>query len=104
LPTNAVRHGTPDEALTADIADAARMLTPLAELEDLQTNGQAWLKPGQEMHQVARIVVDAGAHEPGAVDRLIRDTEQLAEKCALDGATDIASRIQCEDAAFNLTQ
>ncbi|MET0714334.1 MAG: DNA polymerase III subunit alpha [Mycetocola sp.] len=87
--TNAVRYGTPDEALTADIADAARMLTPLAELEELQTNGQAWLKSGRAMRQVARMVVDAGAHEPGAVDQLIRDSQQLAEKCALDGATDI---------------
>ncbi|SFN48980.1 hypothetical protein [Mycetocola miduiensis] len=34
------------------------MLTPLADLEDLQTNGQAWLNPGQAMRQVARMIVE----------------------------------------------
>ena len=87
--TNAVRYGTPDEAVTADLADAARTLTALANLEQLQTNGQAWLKPEGAMRQVARMVVDAGLHDDGAVDRLFRDTEQLAERCSLDPDSDI---------------
>ncbi|TFC81569.1 DNA polymerase III subunit alpha [Cryobacterium cheniae] len=87
--TNAVRYGAPDEAVTADLADAARTLTALANLEQLQTNGQAWLKPEGAMRQVARMVVDAGLHDDGAVDRLFRDTERLAERCSLDPDSDI---------------
>ncbi|MFC5930030.1 DNA polymerase III subunit alpha [Cryobacterium melibiosiphilum] len=87
--TNAVRYGTPDEAVTADLADAARNLTSLAELEHPQFNGQAWLKPIGPMRQVARMVVDAGLHDNGALERMLRDTEQLADRCALDPAADI---------------
>lgn len=87
--SNAVRYGTPDEAVTADLADAARFLLPLADLETPQTNGQAWLKPAGAMRQVARMVVDAGLHENGALDRLLRDTEQLADRCRLDPVSDI---------------
>ncbi|TFD51372.1 DNA polymerase III subunit alpha [Cryobacterium sp. Hh11] len=87
--SNAVRYGTPEEAVTADLADAARYLLPLAELETPQTNGQAWLKPAGAMRQVARMVVDAGLHDTGALERLLRDTEQLADRCSLDPALDI---------------
>ncbi|MCU1409090.1 MAG: DNA-directed polymerase [Microbacteriaceae bacterium] len=76
--TNAVRYGTPEEAATADLADAARLLTPLAQLDQVQVNGQAYLKPGWAMRQVARMMVDVGTHEDGALERLLRDTEQLA--------------------------
>ena len=87
--SNAVRYGTPDEAVTADLADSARHLTPLAQLEHLQSNGQAWLKPAGAMRQVARMVVDAGQHSDGALSRLLRDTDELAERCALDPSADI---------------
>ncbi|WP_051972937.1 DNA polymerase III subunit alpha [Cryobacterium sp. MLB-32] len=90
--SNAVRYGTAGDAVTADLADAARHLTPLAELETrdtLQTNGQAWLKPTAAMHQVARMVVDAGSHEDGALERLFYDTARLADQCGLDPHTDI---------------
>ncbi|WP_181397238.1 DNA polymerase III subunit alpha [Cryobacterium arcticum] len=87
--TNAVRYGTPDEAVTADLADAARHLTPLAQLDQIQLNGQAWLKPAAAMRQVARMVVDAGTHNDGALARLLRDTIELAERCALDPVGDI---------------
>jgi error-prone DNA polymerase len=114
--SNAVRYGTPAEAVTADLADAARHLTPLAQLEQLpiaglqvssqqggtpnsgasalhggvlQVNGQAWLKPAAAMRQVARMVVDAGQHSDGALARLLRDTQDLADRCALDPAADI---------------
>lgn len=90
--TNAVRYGLPDEAATADLADAARFLRPLAELdeqEELQANGQAWLKPARQMRQIARMIVGAGTHDDDAVGRLLRQTEQLAERCALDPVTDI---------------
>ncbi|HZK60177.1 MAG TPA: DNA polymerase III subunit alpha [Cryobacterium sp.] len=87
--TNAVRYGTPGEAVTADLADATRALTPLAQLDQLQSNGQSWLKPATLMRQVARMVVDAGTHERGALERLLQGTELLAERCALDPVADI---------------
>ncbi|TFC52169.1 DNA polymerase III subunit alpha [Cryobacterium sp. TMT2-10] len=87
--TNAVRYGTPEEAVTADLADAARTLTPLARLDQPQTNGQAWLKPESGMRQVARMVVDAGLHDDDALERLFRDTWRLADQCSLDPDSDI---------------
>ncbi|POH67960.1 DNA polymerase III subunit alpha [Cryobacterium sp. TMN-39-2] len=102
--SNAVRYGTAEEAVTADLADAARHLMPLAQLAQpaqaqppntqtearpLQVNGQAWLKPAAAMRQVARMVVDAGQHSDGALARLLRDTHDLAERCALDPVGDI---------------
>ncbi|TDW28658.1 DNA polymerase III subunit alpha [Cryobacterium psychrophilum] len=87
--SNAVRYATADEAVTADLADAARTLTPLADLQTLQTNGQAWLKPIGAMRQVARMVVDAGLHDDGALERLFHTTDRLAEHCSLDPDTDI---------------
>jgi len=52
--TNAVRYGTPHAAATADLADSARLLTPLDRLGQPPEHGQAWLKPGPLMHRVAR--------------------------------------------------
>ncbi|HSP76668.1 MAG TPA: DNA polymerase III subunit alpha [Cryobacterium sp.] len=87
--TNAVRYGAPDGAVTADLADAARLLTPLARLDQAMANGQAWLKPAPLMHQVARMVVDAGSHDEHTLARLLQHTELLADRCALDPDTDI---------------
>ncbi|MEC5149914.1 DNA polymerase III subunit alpha [Cryobacterium sp. GrIS_2_6] len=87
--TNAVRYGTPDDAATADLADATRLLTPLAQLTQPMSNGQAYLKDARQMRQVARMVVDAGAHETDAVDRLLAETERVADLCTLDPASDI---------------
>jgi len=87
--SNAVRYGEPGDAATADLADATRLLTPLAQLEEPQANGQAWLKDGAHMRQVARMVVDAGARNPGALDLLLQATRELADQCALDPAADI---------------
>lgn len=90
--TNAVRYGAPDEAVTADVADSTRTLTPLADLARVagrQVNGQAWLKTEHAMRQVARMVVDVGSHETGVLERLLRDTAKLADKSVQDPATDI---------------
>ncbi|HSP53274.1 MAG TPA: PHP domain-containing protein, partial [Cryobacterium sp.] len=87
--THAVRYGAPDDAATAHLADAARLLTPLARRDRAQANGQAWLKPAPLMHRVARMVVEAGNHDVGALARLLHHTEQLADRCALDPDADI---------------
>lgn len=81
--TNAVRYLTPDEALTADILDAARMLAPLGQFE-AQPNAQAWLKPGAEMHNLAVEI----SENINRAQQLLADTEQLATLCALDPVKD----------------
>ncbi|WP_166793127.1 DNA polymerase III subunit alpha [Cryobacterium lactosi] len=87
--SNAVRYSEPGEAATADLADATRHLVPLAKLSQPQSNGQAYLKDEREMRRVGRMLVDAGTHEPGALDRLIQNTRQLADRCTLDPAHDL---------------
>lgn len=79
--TNAVRYATPDQAATADVADAARLLLPLDEFE-VQPTGQAWLKPAALMELIARMVVDIGAHDRTAAD-LIATTGEVARMCVL---------------------
>ena len=81
--TNAVRYAEPTEAATADVADSARLLRSLDEIDELQPTGQAWLKSGHEMERIARQVVATSAHER-TVNDLLRETERLAERCALD--------------------
>lgn len=89
--TNQVRYATPAEAVTADVAEAARTLHSLDELDlhqALPVTGQAWLKPAAQMQRIARMVVDIGHHHTTAVE-LLGATERLAERCALDPAADL---------------
>lgn len=81
--TNAVRYAEPTEAATADVADAARLLKRLDEIDELQPTGQAWLKSGEEMERLARQVVATSSHERSAID-LLQETARLAERCVLD--------------------
>lgn len=80
--TNAARYADPAEAVTADVADSARLLRSLDEIE-LQPTGQAWLKSAAQMQRIARQIVAVSAHERTAVD-LLAATEDLAERCVLD--------------------
>ncbi|MGO1941135.1 MAG: DNA polymerase III subunit alpha [Yaniella sp.] len=87
--TNAVRYATPDGAATADVVDAARALSSLDTLTDLQPNGQGWLKSGVAMHELAHeIVRDAGAGTAVAHE-LLDNTQRLAEACALNPEHDL---------------
>ncbi|NHU86285.1 DNA polymerase III subunit alpha [Kocuria sp. JC486] len=86
--TNAVRYGTPDEAVTADLADSTRTLLPLDQVDQLDPTGQAWLKPEPLMHRIARMVVTVGDHQRTAAD-LLEATERLSERCALDPLEDL---------------
>lgn len=81
--TNAVRYAEPDDAATADVADSARLLRSLDEIEELQPTGQASLKSGEEMERIARQIVATSAHERTVTD-IIRETERLAGRCILD--------------------
>jgi error-prone DNA polymerase len=80
--TNAVRYIDPDDAITADILDAARHLEPLGKFEP-QPNAQAYLKSSKQMLSVA--VEIAGTKR---AKKLIADTNLLADLCRLDPVSD----------------
>lgn len=84
--TNAVRYAAPDGAATADVLDAARALSALDGVHDLQPNGQGWLKPTAAMRRIAAEVADAADTRPAA---LLAATQALAEACAVDPAEDL---------------
>lgn len=81
--TNAVRYLEPDDALTADVLDAARFLTPLGEFP-VQPNAQAWLKPARAMLQVALEV----CNDNSRAKKLLDTTEALADRCRLNPVND----------------
>ena len=81
--TNAVRYLQPDDALTADVLDAARHLEPLGFFEP-QPNAQAWLKPSEAMHALA---VEVAGDRSRAL-QLIETTNRLANRCRLDAPND----------------
>ena len=81
--TNAVRYLSPDDALTADVLDSARHLEPLG-LFKPQANAQAWLKPANQMHQLAIEICESRAR---AVE-LIETTSKLVNRCRLDAVAD----------------
>jgi error-prone DNA polymerase len=81
--TNAVRYLEPDDALTADVLDAARHLEPLG-LFTPQPNAQAWLKPDISMQSLALEICG----EATRALQLLNTTEKLADRCRLEPVTD----------------
>jgi error-prone DNA polymerase len=81
--TNAVRYLEPDDALTADVLDAARHLEPLGMFRP-QPNAQAWLKPSAKMIALAHEITGDSARAMA----LLKSTEQLADRCRLSPAND----------------
>ena len=81
--TNAVRYLTPDDALTADVLDAARHLEPLGNFEP-QPNAQGWLKPARMMHKLAEEITE----DRTRAKKLLETTELLAQKCELNPEKD----------------
>ncbi|NLS08691.1 DNA polymerase III subunit alpha [Nesterenkonia sp. MY13] len=89
--TNGVRYLEPDDAVTGDVLDSAAHLLPLGAFQ-AQPNAQAWLKPPEQMHQLAaRITEYAGLGEESAA-RLLETTEQLGRRCQLDLVGDLRWR------------
>ncbi len=99
LPTvlsNAVRYAERGDAAVLDVLDAARRLVPLGSVDLRQVgpsaargNAEGYLKSGTEMARVAEEVTSLAGEGPrGAADLLAR-TRSLAERCALDPATDL---------------
>jgi len=81
--TNSVRYIEPDDAITADILDAARFLEPLGKFEP-QPNAQAWLKPKAQMQAVALEITE----DRKRARKLLSDTSLLADLCRLDPVSD----------------
>lgn len=92
--THAVRHATPDQAMTVDVLDAVRRLVPLDERHLDRVNAAAWLADGTTMTATAHLVAEAacGAGTGSAqaeAARLLADTEDLARRCRLDPSADV---------------
>ncbi len=85
--TNAVRYTDPDGAATADVLDSARALSSLSTLNDIQPNGQGWLKPAEHMHHLAT-EIGRSASETSLGPTLLRNTAALADWARLDPVAD----------------
>jgi error-prone DNA polymerase len=81
--TNSVRYLTPDDALTADVLDAARFLEPLGFFQ-VQPNAQAWLKPATLMRALAEEICE----DQDRAAKLLQDTDKLANRCRLEPVSD----------------
>lgn len=82
--TNAVRLLSAAEAATADVLDAVSALSDLNHVTGLQPNDQGWLKPPDQMRQLAEEICRASTSASVSPSRLLQSTEELAESCALD--------------------
>jgi error-prone DNA polymerase len=90
--TNAVRYCAEDGAATADVLDSARTLKSLPELAQeplLQPNGQAWLKSSRQMLQLGKEIISAAGYGAEDLNRLMAQTEALADVCRIDPVTDM---------------
>lgn len=85
--SNAARYAHPDQAVTADLLDAARGLTRLGAPQQ-QANGQGWLKDPAALDQLAAEAARAATAPLTALD-LRAATAELAHRCALDPAIDM---------------
>jgi error-prone DNA polymerase len=86
--SNAVRHATPDGAVTVDVLDAARRLVPLDLRHVDRVSAEGHLADGDQMAAVAREVA-AAAGDESAADELLAATERLAVRCRLDPRADL---------------
>ncbi|GAA1863199.1 DNA polymerase III subunit alpha [Paeniglutamicibacter psychrophenolicus] len=85
--TNAVRYADPDGAATADVLDSARALSSLETLNDIQPNGQGWLKPAEHMRHLAAEIARSASNTSLAAT-LLRNTAALADWARLDPIPD----------------
>ena len=81
--TNSVRYLNPDDALTADVLDAARNLEPLGMFQP-QPNAQAWLKPHNVMVEHAMEI----CRDYRRAQKLLDTTAALANRCRLEPVSD----------------
>lgn len=89
--TNAVRYLEPGDVITADLLTAARSLSDL-ERAELTRNAQAWLKPGEQMLGILAEIASQPSVPRSALASLLRETEQLTARAALDPERDLRWR------------
>ena len=90
--SNAVRYCAQDGAATADVLDSARTLKSLPELSAaplLQPTGQGWLKNAQHMLQLGKEIMNAAGQGKADLNKLLANTEALADKCRIDPILDM---------------
>lgn len=90
--TNAVRYCAQDGAATADVLDSARTLKSLPELfnaPSLQPTGQGWLKTKHQMIQLGKEIMNAAGLGKNELNKLLANTEALADKCRINPAVDM---------------
>lgn len=80
--TNAVRLRVAEEAATADVLDAVRVLSSL-DTAQLQPNDQGWLKPEAEMIRIVAEIC-AASTVSAAPEEILSTTEKLASLCLID--------------------
>ncbi|PRZ16083.1 DNA polymerase III alpha subunit [Nesterenkonia sandarakina] len=86
--TNAVRLLSTDEAATADVLDAVRVLSDLHSTSALQPTDQGWLKPAAAMKSLAAEIC-AASTTPISAEELLANTEALGRQCELDPVRDM---------------
>lgn len=85
--TNAVRMRDPQDARTADVLDAARLLVPLDSSRMVPNSEEAHLLDSATLaHRAEALARAAGRRD---TPTLLARTRQLAEACAIDGARDL---------------
>lgn len=82
--TNAVRLCTAEQAATADVLDAVRVLSDLNSAP-LQPNDQGWLKPHDQMSRIAAEISAVSTSSADAA-QILTATAELAASCRLDPA------------------
>ncbi|MFJ6534693.1 DNA polymerase III subunit alpha [Paenarthrobacter sp. NPDC091711] len=90
--SNAVRYCAQDGAATADVLDSARTLKSLPELSAapmLQPTGQGWLKNAHHMLQLGKEIMNAAGQGKADLNKLLANTEALADKCRIDPILDM---------------
>ncbi|HIX00807.1 MAG TPA: DNA polymerase III subunit alpha [Candidatus Nesterenkonia stercoripullorum] len=90
--TNAVRLLGTDDAATADVLDAVRLLEDLQSVPTLQPNAQGWLKPPADMAMIAEEICEDLPEGSLTASALLHTTVELAGQCALDPARHIGWR------------
>ncbi|GLY18589.1 DNA-directed DNA polymerase [Kineosporia sp. NBRC 101677] len=80
--TNAVRHATPDGAVTVDVLDAARRLVAIDSRHLDRTTSEGYLTGEAEMALRAHEIAEA-AGDLGLAGQLLALTESLASRCLM---------------------
>ncbi|QNS07099.1 DNA polymerase III subunit alpha [Streptomyces xanthii] len=86
--TNAVRYADPGQGEVADVLDSARRLVPIDPRAGLD-GGERWLKPGDDMADLALRVAEAAGYRANTARRLLDVTEQTAAACRVDPEDDL---------------